>query len=255
VRILFNDIIQYSDAHDNLKSPSLADIYNIKNGYISFNFDKVYTINSIGVGNTDGTFFKVILRLVIDGKDAAAINYNLTIDANAAAAINYTHVIDSGSTGSYFNIKYDTNGLYLLNKNINASTISIETDATYIGRFGAGLAVNIPTSIAKQPGWNSTNKSRKTLSGNIIAGAGGYNYKTLSLDSRYKLNKDAIDELEAGYNIIGQGYPYFINLETESYKLPYNKLYGTEKNQHQIILESGVKRFLYSYRFIFEEAF
>ena len=244
MKILLNDIVQYSNAHENLKSPALSDVYNVKNGLITIMLDKWYPVNCFGFGNTDGTYFNLSFS-----------NSTVIIDGGNASTSDYMYIYDGGNAGSEHNIKFKKNGLYTINQTIGIGDILIETDATFIGRIGAGIAVDIPTSIAKQPGWASTNKSRKTLSGNIIPGKGGYNYKTLSLDSRYKLNRDSIAELEAGFNIIGQGYPFFIDLEKESYKLPYDKLYATEKNQSQWVLEGGAKYFLYSYKFVFDEAF
>ncbi|MCL2294479.1 MAG: hypothetical protein FWC36_06420 [Spirochaetes bacterium] len=96
---------------------------------------------------------------------------------------------------------------------------------------------------------------RYTLSGQVIPGAGGYNYKRLSLDSRYKIDEFAIKEIQAGYTYIGMGYPFFIDLTTESYKLPFSKLYANETSQQNMSFESGVNKYLYSKRWNFEERF
>ena len=117
------------------------------------------------------------------------------------------------------------------------------------------LLLHKPPSIAKQPSWNSTSAPRTTLSGQTVPGAGGYTYRTLSLDTRYKMGPDAVAELEAGYKYIGLGYPFFLDLGAESYKLPYSRLYATEKNQRAFSLEGGAKSFLYSRRYDFTEAF
>jgi len=131
----------------------------------------------------------------------------------------------------------------------------IYTDATFIGRIGAGLAVNIPTSVTKEPGFYSTSRARTTLSGQVIPGVGGHNYRALSLDSRYKIDETGMNEIKAGRRFIGQGFPFFIDLSDESHKLPFDKLYATDRNQMQLAFESGVNRFLYSRRWEFEEKF
>jgi len=113
----------------------------------------------------------------------------------------------------------------------------------------------LPTAIAKEPSFMSTAEPRVTLSGQVIPGAGGYNYRTLSLDCRYKISEEIISEIEAGYITAGRGYPYFIDLTDESYKLPFSKLYANEKNQGSMTFQSGVRRYLYSRRFEFEERF
>jgi hypothetical protein len=221
MKILFNDIIQESDANEILKSPSLADSVNIENTFI-INLNGNKQINSIGIGNTDGAYFN--------------IQFN-----------------DSNNTT--FNLSFTENGLYCFQKTVAASKLTITTNAAYLGRIAAGLYCNIPTAIAKEPGYNSTSEPRTTLSGQVIAGLGGYNYKTISLDSRYKIDEYIMKEIKNGYKYIGMGYPFFIDLTDEKYKLPFSKLYANEKNQRNLIFESGIKKYLYSKRWEFEERF
>jgi hypothetical protein len=109
--------------------------------------------------------------------------------------------------------------------------------------------------VQKEPGWNSTAEPRVTLSGQVIEGRGGYTYRTLSLDSRYQITEEAVKELEAGYKYTGMGYPFFINLEKEAYKLPYDKLYAEESGQRAFSMESGILKYRYSRRFEFSERF
>ena len=53
MRKLVNDVIQYSDADDSLKSPALTDLF-IGNSF-TVTLDQVRDIDSIGIGNTDAT--------------------------------------------------------------------------------------------------------------------------------------------------------------------------------------------------------
>jgi len=221
MRILFNDVIQYSSAPEKLKSPALSEIFSFNNTF-SINLGKQYPINAIGIGGTDGVNFNVVFN-------------------------------DAGN--SRFNIQFTGNGLYAMPKTVLASVITVETDGSYIGRFGAGLGVRIPTAVAKEPSFKSTSEPRVTLSGQVVQGLGGYNYKALSLDSRYKIGEGIIKEIEAGYSATGKGYPFFIDLTDESYKLPFNKLYANENNQRSMTLQGGVRRYAYSMRFEFEERF
>ena len=213
MNIIFNDKIQKSDAPIELKSPALSDIYKLS-GPLIINFDSIEKINSIGIGNTDGTYFNI-----------------------------------NDQT-----INFIENGLYKI-KELNTNKLIITTDATYIGRIGAGIACNIPTAIAKEAGYNSTSEPRITLSGQVVEGAGGYNYRSLSLDSRYKINSNIVTEIINGYKYIGLNYPFFIDLTDESYKLPFIKLYANDINQRQLIFQSGIRKYLYSYKFDFEERF
>jgi hypothetical protein len=220
MRILFNDIMQNSDLNEKLKSPALFEFEDI-NGIITINFDKPEKINCIGIGNTDGTIFNI--------------------------EFNDYDFIDKP-------INFNGNGLYCFD-NFTTSKINIYTNAKYIGRIAAGVACKILTSVAKEPAFNSTSEPRITLSGQVISGLGGYNYRTLSLDSRYKINEAIMNEIKNGYKYIGQGYPFFIDLSDEQYKLPFNKLYATEKNQRQMSFEGGIRKYLYSRRWNFEERF
>ena len=218
MKILFNDILQYSDLPKELKSPALSETSYI-DVPLTIILDKNRNINSIGIGNINGTYFVVTIN------------------------------------GESFNFNFAGNGLYLFNKTINTNHIIISTDATFIGRIGAGLGVHIPTSIAKEPMFASTSEPRTTLSGQIIPGVGGYNYRMISLDSRYKITKQIMEEIQEGYKYIGMGYPFFIDLTDESYKIPFNKLYATERNQRRMSFESGIIKYLYSRRWEFEERF
>jgi len=219
MKILFNDVLQKSDMAYNLKTSSLAEIEEIRNEFV-IHLDKEYQIDSIGIGNTDGTVFSIYSSVsVLEGE-----------------------------------VYFDINGLYTF-KPIVTSYLLVHTDATYIGRFAAGIGIRIPTSVQKSFGYNSTAAPRTTLSGQQIQGLGGYNFKTLTLDSRYKLDETAISEISNGMSSIGKGYPFFIDLTDESYKLPFYRLYATETNQLALSFESGVKNFLYSRKWNFEEKF
>jgi len=223
MKILFNDVVQNSNANPNLKSPALSSTVLIEEGHnITINLDESCRINSIGIGNANGNEF--------------SCSFN-----------------DENNT--IFNFEFTGNGLYMMNRTILASQIIITTSATHLGRVGAGMGVNIPTSIPKEPGFVSTNEPRVTLSGQVISGVGGYNFRVLSLDSRYKIDDFAMREIINGFKYIGMGYPFFIDLTDESYKLPFNKFYANEKNQRSMSFEGGINKYLYSRRFEFEERF
>ena len=152
------------------------------------------------------------------------------------------------------NIIFKNNGLYLINKYEDIEKIKITTPCV-IGRLAAGIYSNIPTAIMKEPGLKSTASPRVTQSGAVILGHGGYNYRSIALDSRYKINEVIMRQIEAGSDCIAEGYPFFIDLSDESYKLTFDKLYANDLKQQNLVFQSGVKRFLYSYRFEFEERF
>jgi hypothetical protein len=221
MKILFNDVIQYSDAPKEIKTPALSEVCFVEDLPV-INLDKQHDINAVGIGNTDGK------------------NFTITFNDNNNTA---------------FDFQFTHNGLYVMDKTVIASQITITTDATFIGRLGAGYGTDIPTAVAKEPSFNSTAEPRTTLSGQEIPGAGGYIFRTVSLDSRYKIDKKTMKEIENGYKIIGSGYPFFIDLSDEAYKLLFNKFYACERNQRQMSFEGGIRCFLYSRRFEFEERF
>ena len=216
MRILFCDRIQQSNAPDALKSPALSDAFTV-DGKLTVNFSGVERrYDCIGIGYTDGSYFRV----------------------------------NQGQ-----NIAFTGNGLYMLPFMTGSTDLEIETDATYIGRLGLGRAMSIPTSPRKEFSYRSTGESRTTLGGQVVFGMGGYEYRTVSLDSRYQVTEDTINEIWEGYGAIGKGYPFFINLEDEAHKLPFDRLYAIERDQKNMSFESGINRFLYSRRWNFDERF
>ena len=222
MKILFNDIIQNANLNNynyNLKTPSLADI----------------TTNIVSENNLH----------------PLVISFDRPVRINA---------IGIGNTdGTIFTVNGQTidfigNGLYMITE-INTSQLTISFNGTYIGRLAAGIGIDIPTSVRKEPSYCSTANPRITLSGQVIHGAGGYNYKMISLDTRYKIDSFIMSEIENGYPYISRGYPFFIDLTNEYYKLSFKKFYGIDTNQQQMGFESGIRRFLYSRRFEFRECF
>jgi len=217
MNILIYDVIQQSSAPEELKSPALAEVIYISPS-LDITLDEECEINCIGIGYCNVS--------------------QLSIEIN----------------GDTINIDYTESGLYLLNKTYNTTLIKINNNCR-LGRFAAGIACDIPTSIAKEPAFASTIEPRVTLSGQVIKGRGGYNYRAVSLDSRYKINQKIMDEIVKARKYIGEGFPFFIDFTTEAYKLPFDKLYANDLNQNYLSFESGVRYFLYSRRWELEERF
>ena len=256
MKILFYDVIQNAALPPEasaVKSSSLADAYIFDDDNpLRICFDKPVIINCIGIGNFSNDALTFIMEIAyINGGSADTENFTRTADGGSA---------DTAHDNDYqyvpLTVTFNKDGLYPLNKNYETLSITVISPAgSSVGRIAAGKAVDIPTAVAKEPCFNSTSEPRRTLSGQVIPGAGGYNYMSVSLDSRYKIGKEAIDEIKAGYKAIGAGVPFFIDLSAESYKLPFDKLYAAETNQRQMSFEGGIRRYLYSRRWNFEEAF
>ena len=221
MKILFYDVMQDSSAPCALKSPALSDVYTFEgNAPITIRFSQAVVIDSVGIGNCN---------------------------PGTVISINSVPVTYTGEKG---------NGLYPLGQSIETNVVSISvTGGTSIGRLALGRAIDVPTAVAKEPGINSTAKPRRTLSGQLVPGLGGYSYYSLSLQSKYKLGKEGIKEIEKGHKYISTGLPFFINLEDEAHKLPFKKLYAVEKNQRSLSLESSIRHYLYSKQWNFKQVF
>lgn len=227
MKILINDLMQYSDAPDEIKSPSLSDAYRVSNTF-TVTLDDTATIGCIGIGYTDAT--EVIISA---GSDSDAQTIKITQDA------------------PYHN------GLYLLDAEITADTFTITHDGNFIGRVGLGAYRTLGTSPTKEIGWYTTNESRTTLSGQVIPGAGGYNGRRFEADVRYKIDADVVADIQAAYTSqIMRGFPYFLLLDDEQHKVPATMLHFYAATDKPLsMLQSSSYRFLYSYKFQFYERF
>jgi hypothetical protein len=301
MNILFNDLIQYSDAPEEIRKPSLT--YFMLNEPTTFEYldggpaDAIYDLldaenaASPNDGDIDGGGASASFDDEFDGGFAYYINdeydgghaadyYDETWDGghvfdtkefeiklHKPSTINCYGAgnTDSKAVGIYLidtsnNIFYEAypftrNGLYILEKEYeNIKQINLVFSGTYIGRVGVGYAINLKTAIPKEPTLVSTAKPRVTLSGQSILGLGGYNYWRISVDTRYKIDKDKLNNIIEGYQVLSKGYPMFISFDEEK-KLPIDRMYGTDTNQQELGFESSINRPLYSRRFILEEKF
>jgi hypothetical protein len=224
MNILFNDVLQNSDAPKELISSSLADYYN-NPAELEILLHEPSTIGCVGIGNMDSQTIQI-------------------------------EVTDTGDNTFQETLSFEKNGLYLLSKEYaNVKEIDVFFSGSYTGRLAAGKAVNLKTSIPKEPTLVSTNKPRITLSGQIIDGLGGYNYWRISLDTRYKIDKDKLDEIIKGFPSLSKGMPLFLSFEEEKERIPFERLYANDSSQQELSFESSINKSLFSRRFIFEERF
>jgi hypothetical protein len=257
MKILFYDIIQLSNAPEALRSPALANKW--IGSSLVITLDRPREINCIGIGYTDaGTIsfnFDQPQLEDIEGNGGIPLSiYDGGIDfSDYEVDIESNVIFYPGSLEQ--SILFAGNGLYRIIPVIT-DKITITTDGSYIGRFAAGIAVDLPTAIAKEPGFASTAKPRKTLSGQIIPGAGGYAYRTVSVDVRYKIDRPAISQIETAYKgQIGLGYPYFLLFDKEVRRLPFVRLYAKDTKTEQYVFQGGINKYLFSRKFEFEECF
>jgi len=221
MKVLFYDRLQDSNADDTLKSPSLSDKF--FDSSFTVTLDATEDINCFGIGNTDAT--------------------QITINSQ---------VISLTGSGKY------KNGLYLLTTALSTNTLTISHNGTYIGRLAVGEYIELCLSPGREPGFWNTAQPRRTLSGQVVEGAGGLTGRKCQVEVKYKINKTAFDEMENGYNAeLGLGYPLFI-LFDRAYnggagRFPWERLYATTELQPRY--QSSVNKFLYSIKFKFEEAY
>lgn len=214
---LINDRIQNSDAPDELKSQSLADISEDTSWTITL--DGVYDIDCIGVGNTDST------QITINGE-----------------------VVTLEGTEQH------KNGLYVLTTPLNTDTLTISMDGTYIGRIGVGKSRFFGCAPAREPGFYTTAVPRTTASGQGIDGAGGIVGRRIGLDFRYKIDQDIFQDFQdAMSNQISKGFPYFMYFDKEQHRMPWKRLYASSDNE--LLFQSSVNFFKYSRRFEYREKF
>lgn len=214
---IIDDFIQYSDAPEELKSPSLADFFASNNFLIDLG--SVRTFDAIGVGYTDAT--------------EITINGNLiTLDP----------------------VESDRNGLYKIGVTLTTQIITVVTNGTYVGRLGVGLCRFLGLSPAREPGFYSTARPRLTASAQVIAGAGGVTGRIIGVDVRYKIDEDIFNDFKNSFTTqMSKGYPFFLYFDKEQHRMPFKRLYGRTDNE--LLFQSSVNRFLYSKRFEYRESY
>jgi hypothetical protein len=212
-----------------IKSPALADRYNASVTFTA-TFDDAETVNCIGIGYTDAT--------------------EIEIDDGITTPQIITLPVRTDITRKY------NNGLYLLTE-MTSDKYTITHNGSYIGRVGIGEYRTLGTAPSKEIGFYTTTESRETLSGQTIPGAGGYYGRRFVADIRYKFDEDVYNDLETAYQTqIQRSYPYFILLDDEQHKVPDTMLHFYASSDKPLsLLQSSSYRFLYSYKFNFEERF
>jgi hypothetical protein len=263
MRALFYDVVQESDAPASLKSPALADRF-AYSAPVCIRFDFPRYIDAAGIGFTDAKFIELSWEpfdgYVLNNMEAAtlATEFQLTVFGGSPHDkpddFLYEFLPDIPPfAAEYTDVRYEESGLYEIPP-VVASSVTITCDGSYIGRLALGKAVSLATSLAKEPSFNTTEENRKTLSGQIIPGAGGYNFRSVGLDTRYKIGGDAMREIKAAYpKQIAKGFPFFLLFDSEVRRLPFYRLYAQDRSTDKFGFESGAHdRYLFSRKFEFE---
>ena len=148
--------------------------------------------------------------------------------------------------------------MYLLDTPITGTSIDVSHGGTFIGRFAAGEYSSLGVSPSREPGFYTTANPRKTLSGQVVEGAGGITGRKISVDVRYKIDRDIFEKMESAYqNQISRGFPFFILFDKEynsgNGRFPWARLYG--QIDPDLVFQSSVNYFLYSKKYDFVECF
>lgn len=223
--LLYDKMIDATGAPVEITSPALSDVYEDDTSF-DIEFSANQLINCIGIGYTDATTVTIT-----DGASPQSVSITQAAPYH--------------------------NGLYLLPASLNADEYTISHNGTYIGRVGIGVYRTLGTNPTKEQGFYTTNESRITTGGQVIPGAGGFSGRRLDADVRYKIDSDVYADLLAAYNKqIAKNFPFFILNDDEQHKLPTTMLrfYGRCKDV-DMLLQSQVYKFLYSYKFKFYESF
>lgn len=261
MNVLFYDILQLSDAPEELISPDLADVS--EETSFSVTLDKVREFDCIGIGYTDAT------RVYINDE---------TIVVN-----------DTGDFPDSYK-----NGLYLIDKQ-TTDKLEISHNGSYIGRIAAGTKRKLGAAPSREPGLWTTADNRTTLSGQVVPGAGGVSGRKIGVTFTYKFTYDIFKDIELAYpEQLSKNYPIFIEFTQEEYyrdytkkmvlgpgsvtdmvlgstggdmilgnatdytekgRFPWGKLYAYMDGIEEFVFQSSVNRFLYSQGITLQEAY
>jgi len=257
MKILIRDLMQeIVGIPDELKSPALADRWVgtvLDHLTLPAAFDE---INCIGVGYTDATEITLTIYDAVN-------TFSRTVAITQQQPFQNGLYLIEPFTPDMIDIKvlsfddkyasFDDGKLLLLQ---DITYLKIEHNGTYIGRLAMGQYRTLGTSVTKELGFYNTSQNRTTLSGQVIPGAGGYFGRSLDLDVRYKIDDAVYGDMYKAYPYIMRDYPYFMLLDDEAHKLPadlYRFYASTDKPISK--LQSSSYRYLYSYKFQFQERF
>ena len=122
-----------------------------------------------------------------------------------------------------------------------------------MGRIAAGVCREMAISPTRETGFYTNVKTRESLSGQVIAPAGGFGGRIQGVDFRYKIDRDIMEDFRRAYvTQMMNGFPFFIDFESDDW-IPINKFYGQTDNK--AIFQSSINGFKYSKRFTYKEKF
>ena len=212
-----------------VRSPALSDAL-FSGVPFTAEFGQPEKIDCVGIGYTDATELTI-----------SAMGETRTVEITKSPPYcNGLYLIDPISDGEYYPTEYEINH-----------------NGNFIGRIGIGEHRRLGVNPTMEHGFYTTNESRMTESGQIIPGAGGFSGRNFDADIRYKIDRDVYADIESAFNgQISRSFPYFLLTDDEQHKLPENMLrFYASTDRPLSKLQSSTYKFLYSYRFQFQERF
>jgi hypothetical protein len=264
MKILINDLMQFSDIPDEYKSPSLADrIPNTGELIVNFTIPSQYSTFDIIDGVLSQPYFDgidgILSQPFYDGIDGVlsqpiSILGSNEMDCIGLGGTDATQVIINGDI--FINSPYPTgfkDGLYDIGQIVKANTITIDHNGSYMGRIAVGQCHDMPASPTREAGFYTNIKPRDTLSGQVIASAGGFGGWTQGIDFRYKIDREIYEDFQRAYTSqIMKSFPFFLDFNNDDW-FPIKESYG--KTNNNLIFQSSVNFFKVSKRFEFRQAF
>lgn len=272
MKILINDLMQFSDLPDDLKSPSLDDAYpNTGTLFVNFTIPQEYSTFNVFDGVLSqaleeflGTDFDGVLSQPLSEFNSIDFQGILSQPLSVSGSNEFDCIGIGGTDATQLIINGDIiinsptdgafpAGLYNIGQSVTASSMSIDHNGTYLGRIAAGECKEICISPSREPGFYTSVKKRTSLSGAVVPPAGGYGGEILGVEFKYKIDRDIYTDFQRAYvTQIMNGFPFFLDFDNDDW-LPRNKFYGQTDNA--LIFQGAINGFKYSRRFEFKEAF
>ena len=240
MKMLINDLIKLNDTtislgSENIKSAALQEVAADTNYTIIFS--ELKELDSLALYNLYYTGATIQLRLYNVPSGGVGLLENIT-NLDTSEGSNYIYPLSKYYSG------------------IRRIEIQFLTPASfnYVGRIGAGMLRDLPIYKRRQPGLDSTTKSRTTLGLQSIEGAGGKSYRIYGVELKYKVTEEILQDYYSFRDFIAQEVPIFIDFSKESIWFhDVTFFYGVDVEA--INFQSSVYQMKYSKGFTFEERF
>ena len=113
---------------------------------------------------------------------------------------------------------------------------------------------DLPIFKRRENGLRPTNTNRATMGGQVVKNAGGIVSRKAGIELKANIDSVIYNDLYLGRHTIAQKVPFFIEFTCEYPKyIPFQWFYGFD--DQEVLLQSGIDKFLNSKRLVLIEAF